>query len=369
VTVTDSAGNSGSQAYSVTVSAARALPNLDPNTHALVRMQFDGATRIAESNIADVMRRLESTRTRSPCSFEQNIQLRDVSSTKSQTIEGFEGLHNQSMSTCKRSSINVWAAGSADINDDRAALETKSLMIGADTKISPQFGAGFMIGVANDNIKLPGIAQSRTTSRSLALYGDVQVTTSTFIDWTIGYSRMMMDSQRAIENHTIEADSSRSGSVLFGSVRAGDTISLRGLNATAYLRYDHIRASLGEMTESGHSLAVKLASSGRRLHVLSSGAKFDTKVLTPYGTVTPFLRAEYKLRSTASQSQVVAYSDLPTSEQTLSFSSDGDASLSGSIGVGWNIRGLQFDLEVGSSELSTNSLEGTRARLAVSKGL
>jgi uncharacterized protein with beta-barrel porin domain len=326
------------------------------------------------------MRHLESVHTNTGCGVRQNVTVTDASphlqplpgsthpAAQSSVASDDEASRaNRGRTQCENAatSVELWASGSIDVDDENERFATRGLTVGADAKIAEGLIVGAAAGFGQDKADI-GLAGTRNqiAGRSITGYVSARPDQSIFIDALIGYSDLTMETRRSIDEGEA-LNGGRDGSAVYASLSLGTKVDVGALSLSPYLRNDHVFIKLDELLEEAASaLAVSMESESRHANVVVAGGKAEIAIPVGAGTVSPNLRLEYRNRTWSGYSQDLAYRDTPLERSMISEATGSDSQISASFGLRINFRTFDLEGEYGTSTNTLRSFDGSSLRIS-----
>ncbi|UYV16554.1 putative Ig domain-containing protein [Porphyrobacter sp. ULC335] len=356
ITVTDSTTGTaatGTISYALQITA-RPDPALDPEVRGLVQAQAQSSRRLANSQVNNFMRRLESMRgmRRSGGGFQNGVRLsspgycedsitnwtNEACRNNDQTQQGLAaadrasepvGGASNSFAGEDEKAWTVWTGGTIRFGDRDAQsgrlsqeFNSEGISIGADYQFSPSFAAGLGVGIGRDETDVgENGSRSEGTAKTIAAYGSHQLGKGIYLEWLGGYQWLDFDLRRYVTSTGALIDSSRSGQQWFATGSLGAEIETGKWVITPYSRLDLVRGKLGGYTENTGSLwDLRFLDQDIDFTSIGLGTIIAYEHRFKRGSLLPRLRAEYLYDLERNADAGVAYRDLvngPFSTVTL----------------------------------------------------
>jgi hypothetical protein len=349
---------------------SRPLLNEDPALRGLVSAQFEGAARLAEAQVSNVMRHLEGVRGGSRCGFAQDVAVNDASA-QVQPLPGSEAApiaaapaRSRGTNCVNEPALGLWASGSIDVDDEKERFKTRGVTAGVDARIADGLVVGAAVGFGQDEAQL-GQARDRSkmSARTIAAYASARPRPSIFVDAVVGYADLDLDTRRSISEDEALLGA-RAGSVFYGSLSLGTSVQAGRFSLSPYIRNDHVFIKLDELLEeAANVLAVSMEKTSGHGNVVVAGGKAELAIPVGEGLLSPHLRIEYRNRSWGGFSQDLAYSDTPLEAYRLLEARGSNGQISASFGLRLNFRTFDFQAEYGTSTNTLRSFGGGSFRI------
>ncbi|MBV9558747.1 MAG: putative Ig domain-containing protein [Pseudolabrys sp.] len=382
----DANGNIGTRAYTLT---SRPDPALDPEVQGLIASQVAAAQRFATAQIENVSQHMMNLHGHfNPCSisFGMAPQLsQPTSPLYYQPPDPYTG-PPRGLAVSKdpysgpppgwpgpppvpqpapavgcadwASSLALWTAGSFSIgsmtpNGQTASNKflTSGLTAGVDWRLTDTLIAGVAVGYGGDRSDI-GTNGTRSDSSSFSgtLYASFRPLDPFFLDASAGYGSLNFDNRRFVTGEGSLVSGTRTGSYWFGSLTASVELTNGAFKFTPYARADYTSATLNSYAEGGSS-AQLLTYDSMKVSAFSGAVGLRGSIDIPIssGTMTPFVRLEYKETSQSDYSQNLYYSDLGPGISSA-FSAPSNVRSMTTTAVGLRFRatgGMTVDLEYG----------------------
>lgn len=380
ITATDQLGFAVSQAYLVTVQAARPDPVSDAEVTGLLSAQADSARRFAQSQTQNLNARLEQLHNEGDRhSYSMAVRLGYAGNdTKDDEDRPFEDLLGKASGTeagsgfamhnfaseAKGSNqpakppvdvdlgkLAVWTGGYVNFgkrDDGKLSLDytTAGVSGGMDYRFSKSFVAGFGIGYGRDATDIGSNgSENRAHAYSGSVYASYSPAKSVYLDGLLGGSWLDLSSKRYETSSGNFANGDRSGGQVFGSITAAYEKRDDAWLISPYGRLDFSRTWLGSFTETG-SGAFLLKYGSQTVDTVSgvAGLRLEYALATEWGMLKPGARVEYVHDFEGSSQVSIGYADtagLPFAYRTDSKGSDYvtlGASLDAALNDNWNAR-------------------------------
>jgi hypothetical protein len=189
----------------------RPQPTADTNLRNVLTAQFKGATRLAETQVTNVMRHLESAHSTFDCGLHQGITMSKTAQPSTNYISGKQ--HNAqndsgdltasvvassaSEKVCNNGALfRGWATGSIDFNSDRNWFETKGLTLGIDARVTDDLIVGAAVGYGTDETEFGSHTENSLAAKSVMGYASARLKPFIIFDLLGGYSELGMDTVR-----------------------------------------------------------------------------------------------------------------------------------------------------------------------------
>ncbi len=305
-------------AFAIIEVVERENPAQNREVTALVNAQATTAQRFGESQLGNVVRRLEGThggrrestmsiglpREREILGFEEEARrsfAADVDKALGRATDPVTAAGPRRAG--ETGDVAVWVGGSLDLGRARgnaarskARFTTGGLSAGVDASIGDKVIIGSGFGFGNDKTKIGDKGtESSATSVSVFGYGSYQPGKATFFDAVLGLSKIDFESERYIEATGNLVSGQRRGQQVFGAVSAGWEHNGPKLMLSPYGRLQFVFTDLSGFVEQGddsYALAfLKQTLSDVEAAIgLRGQASYDLKV----GELLPAFRIEYR---------------------------------------------------------------------------
>ncbi|KAF1695518.1 hypothetical protein CSC65_07095 [Pseudoxanthomonas daejeonensis] len=191
------------------------------------------------------------------------------------------------------------------------SFETDGVSLGVDIDLAPAFTIGAGVGYGRDDNEIgeqgSSLAGRATSYLGYASYHPGRL----FIDGLAGYQQLTFDLRRALADGGMVAGT-RQGRQWFGSLILGADLPSGNGQLTPYARFDVASATLNAYGESGHATrALHFDAMDVDASTGNLGFRYDYRLATSWGTVTPQFRTEYQYDFTDPQVAAMRYADLP----------------------------------------------------------
>ncbi len=237
---------------------------------------------------------------------------------------------------------SAWTAGSiiiggqsytGQISQNRFTIA--GVTAGLDTRLRDNLKAGFAVSLSSDRTKINNDSASNNGhSVTGTAYASFQATQNIFIDGLIGYGRLSFSSSRLDANAGSTITGARSGSVLFGSLLASYEQRNGAFKYAPYGGLDMIAGTLDAYTESGAAdwiLSYAATSITGQGLILGLRAQYD--IATPWGTLSPTARVQFRHGLSGPVTQTLSYAADPSASYALSVTGSGQNTLATALGL------------------------------------
>ncbi len=360
-TLSNTSGASAPGVVTVKVEA-RPDPSQDPDVRGIVTAQTDAALRMAETQIGNFGRRMESLHSAGSRRFQQGITLgfgfadgglvdpwtqREIDMKRSfdfspQAMAGMaaadptKGLaHPRGLAAgggaggasgsgvAGEGQVSIWTGGSIQFGRRDARnggpkfdFTTGGLSMGADLRLNERLAVGVGGGFGQSTADVGSKGSSVEASNYFGvLYGSLQPVDGAFIDGMVGYGKLDFDTRRKVSAGVLTptdvyAVGSRSGDQLILSVSAGWDFRRGDLFLSPYARVSSITGTLDAYVERGAG-AGNLRYEEQDLSSLkiALGARGERTFKTDLGLLTPRFRVEYQRELKDSELAKLSYDD------------------------------------------------------------
>ncbi len=213
--------------------------------------------------------------------------------------------------------INVWAGGSVRVGarnpgtSNGSSFSSDGVSFGADKRLSDNLAVGVGVGYGADatDIGTDG-SNTRSDSKTIALYASYQPTENTYIDGVLGYGQIDFRNERYVAAANDFARSRRAADFFFGSLTAGYEFNATGLRFSPYGRLDLAQHRLKSATETGAGLfALTYDNQNVPSMQLTAGVRAESVHEASFGWVLPRIRVEYQHEFKGEQQATVSYAD------------------------------------------------------------
>ncbi|HEV2083091.1 MAG TPA: IPT/TIG domain-containing protein [Brevundimonas sp.] len=402
ITATDSFGNTGGAALTLTVTA-RPDPAADPDVQGLTAAEADAARRFSQSQIGNFTRRLEQIRrgggasgafnvsldgsafmslsddeaVRGPLAQAQGGQGRTAGdrfgvSGRFDDREALRGLLTAGAPDRQRldaasavptaaaqagpGGVRVWAGGAISLGERDATtrraeldIRTGGLSVGADMSVSDQLDVGLGVGFGQEDTDV-GSTGTRLEAETWVGVGYLtwRPDDRVFVDGILGYGSLSYDTRRRTPVDQSLVFGQREGEIVFAAVTGGIDHAAGPTRWSVYGRAEGMTADLEAFTETGSPLWA-LSYDDRSVQSLQGvvGVRWerDFGVGSP-NVWSPGLRFELSNEFADADAQTLRYADW-LDGPSYGFVQDGWSRTQGMVGVslgltgehGWSVRG------------------------------
>lgn len=169
---------------------------------------------------------------------------------------------------------------------------TYGMTIGLDRYFTQCFAAGFALGYAHDktDVGKKG-SESKGDAYTAALYASYSLPRGFFVDGSVGYSRLDLDSDRFTTLGSVTGE--RDGNQYFASIESGYDFRWRNLLISPYGRADASKSRLDGYAERGNAMALRIDSTDINLFSLSAGVRGEYAFEMCWGALIPSAGVEY----------------------------------------------------------------------------
>jgi uncharacterized protein YhjY with autotransporter beta-barrel domain len=296
----------------------RENPTLNRDVAGFIAAQTATASRFGDSQVSNVMRRLEGLhngRRESGLSVAFPLT-RDLVSRDEEAGRDFTAQLDRALGRghdpisageparqTTTSGVSVWAGGAIDFGNSRGAqrrskskFTTGGLSAGVDAPIGEKIVLGAGAGFGKDETKI-GDKGTKSSASSVSFfgYGSYQPGRATFVDAVLGVNKLDFDSQRYIDATGATVTGSRRGDQVFGAISAGWEHQGPRLMVSPYGRLQFVWTNLNGFTEQGDG-TYALAFLGQRASdvVGALGVRGQLRYELDEGTFLPAFRLEYR---------------------------------------------------------------------------
>nr|WP_245863727.1 IPT/TIG domain-containing protein [Caulobacter mirabilis] len=362
-TLSNASGVSAPGVVTVKVEA-RPDPSQDPDVRGIVTAQADAALRMAETQIGNFGRRMESLHSGGSRRFQQGITLgfgfadgglvdpwtqREIDMNRRFDFSpqamadiaaadptkglahprglmaggGTGGGGASGSGVAGEGQVSIWTGGSIQFGRRDAKnggpkfdFTTGGLSLGADLRLSERLAIGVGGGFGQSTADVGSRGSSVEASNYFGvLYASLQPVDGAFIDGMIGYGKLDFDTRRKVSAGVLTptdvyAVGSRSGDQLILSVSAGWDFRRGDLFISPYARVSSITGTLDAYVERGAG-AGNLRYEDQDLSSLkiALGARGERTFKTDLGLLTPRFRVEYQRELKDSELAKLSYDD------------------------------------------------------------
>lgn len=213
--------------------------------------------------------------------------------------------------------INIWAGGTVRVGarnpgtNNGSSFSSDGVSFGADQRINDKLVVGVGVGYGADATQIgTDGSNTRSESKTVAVYASYQPIENTYIDGVLGYGQIDFRNERYVAAASDFARSRRSADFFFGSLTAGYEFNATGLRLSPYGRFDVAQHRLKAATESGAGLyALTYDNQNVPSMQLSAGLRAESVHEASFGWVLPRMRIEYQHEFKGEQQATVSYAD------------------------------------------------------------
>ncbi|SFS20029.1 outer membrane autotransporter barrel domain-containing protein [Dyella sp. OK004] len=317
---------------------ARPDPSKDAEVLGILNAQVDSARRMAQGQIGNFQRRLESLHNDSRAGgFTNGITL---TSASQQNRDPMQRLRGEGDTWSRRylmqpdepaaapvgaangslpGGITVWTGGAVNFGKTQPGTSnngidftTTGLSMGADKRINDALAVGAGLGYGHDasDIGRHG-SRSTTDSYNLAFYASYHPAANLYVDGLLGYQWLSFDAKRYVTGDASLVTGQRDGTQWFGSVALGYEHRSSALLLSPYARLDVAHGRLDGYTESGVAGdTLSYQSQTVKTTTGNLGVRAQWTIKRDYGNWLPTLRAEYAHDFQGSGVAAMRYADL-----------------------------------------------------------
>jgi uncharacterized protein YhjY with autotransporter beta-barrel domain len=192
----------------------------------------------------------------------------------------------------------------ADGQGGRTKLSTQGLTVGVDYRFRPSIVIGAALGGLRGKATSFGGAEQRARGASGSLFMQWFAPGQFYANTIVNYGRNSYDLKR-FASDAARIDSNTDSKQRAFQLEGGYNYSRDNLSISPYLRYEHVRAAIGGINESGHPDAIMTTASKLRANTFALGLQADAKFSTGSGVWIPGIRVEY-LKEKQTQSDAFA---------------------------------------------------------------
>ncbi|MBB3226605.1 outer membrane autotransporter protein [Luteibacter sp. Sphag1AF] len=321
---------------------SRPDPTKDAEVMGILEAQADGTRRMAQGQISNFQRRLESLHdgaamgvfnngisfssagardTRDPMLALKNdkednnrrylVQPDDTSLARAKSGTAADGSLPGDLSIWTGGAVN-FGRSTPGTSANGTDFTTSGLSVGADKRLSNEFTVGGGVGYGHDNTDVGrNGSRSKIDSYNVALYSSYHPNGSMYADALIGYQWLQLDARRYVTETGGRVQGSRDGKQWFGSFALGYEHRADDMLVSPYGRLDIAHATLDPYTEHGDNLYA-LSYDGQTVKTTtgSLGVRLEWAAKRDYGIWLPRLRAEYQHDFQGSSDATMRYADL-----------------------------------------------------------
>ena len=359
-------GNSSNQASvsgAVAVAITRPNPANDPDVRGLVAAQANTEVQFAQTQIDNVVQRLESLHNNdSPC-FTNGIGFVNSATQASSGVSGLSSTrhpmlgdpgvvatdkapHDKAPSGCggfNAPAFVAWTAGTVDFGSANLLgspqwqanrFTTSGVTAGLDGLISADLKVGFAIGFGANytSIGTDGTS-SNANNISGTAYASYHPYSSIYLDTLAGYGAARFTTNRFSALPGVFEPGVRNGSEIYGALEMTTEQRWDNWRFAPYTRVQFIDAQLNAFVETGDptwALSYANAATPEISGVL--GFHVDYNLATDWCVLTPTLRVEYARAFDSNLTQALSYADTPGENYAFTFAELGPNTFSGTLG-------------------------------------
>lgn len=356
--LSNASGPSAPGTVDITIEA-RPDPSQDPDVRGIVAAQADAAMRMAEAQVSNFGRRMESLHTGGSRRFDDGVTLgfgfadgglidpwtqREIDQrrtfdftsqavTTAATQDPAKGLapprglmaggNGGGSGEAGEGRVSVWTGGSIQFGrrdpkngDPKFDFTTAGLSFGSDVRLSDQLAIGVGGGFGQSEADVGSKGSSvEATNYFAVVYGSLLPVDGAFIDGMVGYGKLDFDTRRKVlAGVLVPADvyavGSRSGDQLVLSVSAGWDFRRGDLFLSPYARVSSVTGTLDAYSETGAGLGnLRFDDQDLDSLKLALGLRGERMFRTDRGLLTPRFRIEYQRELKDSQMATMSYDD------------------------------------------------------------
>ncbi len=356
--------NLASTSSAVAVMITRPNPANDPDVRGLVTAQANAEVQFAQTQIENVIQRLESLHDDNTSCFTNSIGL---NSSKTEGPGGASALSatldpmphdpsvvptdrptlNNGSSGCgglNRSAFVAWTAGTINLGsanllgspqspDNR--FTTSGVTTGLDASISTDLKAGFAIGFGTNHTSVGTDGTSiGANGASGTAYASFHPSGSIYFDALSGYGATRFTSNRFSPLPGAFELGERMGSEIFGAIETTSEQRWDNWRFALHTRLQFIDAQLDAFSETGDPTWA-LSYANASMHEISGVVGLSTSYNFPtsWGALSPTFRAEYTRAFDYNLKQGLSYADTPGINYAFSVPGLGPNTFSGALGL------------------------------------
>jgi len=397
-TYSGDANNLTSTSSAVTVAITRPNPANDPDVRGLVAAQVNAEVQFAQTQIENVIQRLESLHDENTPWFTNNIGFGGSATQAPMDASAFADAQNPLQrepgvvaidkaidsnsapvkSGLRTPSFGVWTAGTVDYGSTNLLgapqlqsnrFTTSGVTAGLDGRISSDLKVGFALGFGADRTS---IGTDGTTSSgdnvSGTAYASYHPFGSFYFDSLAGYGAAQFTSSRFNPLPGIFEPGARKGSELYSALEITSEQRWNNWRFAPYMGLQFIDAELGAFTETGdRTWALSYANASMPEISSVVGLHVGYEFATSWGVLSPTLRGEYMRAFDSNAAQVLTYADTPGVGYALTVPGLGANTFSGTLGVAAHCKnGVNATLDFQMSTAgSFGKSQGLRASLNI----
>jgi uncharacterized protein YhjY with autotransporter beta-barrel domain len=353
--------NTASASSALAVSVNRPNPADDPDVRGLVTAQITSETRFAQTQVDNVVQRLETLHDDTPF-FSNNLGFGALPPQPpqgySQLVDPTDPLKREpAFVAIDKASRNgagaprmetppfaIWTAGTVDFGSTSVTgtaqapdnhYTTSGVTAGLDYRFTPDIKAGFAFGFGDDHTN---IGSNGTTSKATNIsgtgYASYHALGSIFLDGLVGYGSASFHSNRAVSETGGFETGQRPGSEIFGALVLTSEQKWDAFRFAPYTRLQFIDATLDAFTEQGDPVWA-LAYASANMHEISGvvGMRVSYDFDMGWGLLSPTLRAEYSRAFDSNLTQSLAYANTPNVDYAFGLAGIGQNTVSGNVGL------------------------------------
>jgi uncharacterized protein YhjY with autotransporter beta-barrel domain len=355
------ANNAASASSALALSVNRPNPADDPDVRGLVTAQITSETRFAQTQVDNVVQRLEALHDDTPF-FSNNLGFGALPPQPpqgySQLVDPTDPLKREpAFVAIDKASRNgagapkmetppfaIWTAGTVDFGSTSVTGTTQSpdnhyttagITAGLDYRFTPDIKAGFAFGFGDDHTDIGSNGTtSKATNISGTAYASYHALGSIFLDGLVGYGSASFHSNRAVSETGGFETGQRPGSEIYGALVLTSEQKWDAFRFAPYTRLQFIDATLDAFTEQGDPVwALSYASAN--MHEISGvvGMRVSYDFDMGWGLLSPTLRAEYSRAFDTNLTQSLAYANTPNVDYAFGLAGLGQNTVSGNVGL------------------------------------
>ena len=356
--------NQASVSGAVAVAITRPNPANDPDVRGLVAAQANAEVQFAQTQIDNVVQRLESLHNDNSSCFTNGIGFVNSATQASSGVSGLSSTpdpmrgdsvvaatdrapHDNGASGCggfNAPGFAAWTAGTINFGsanllgypqspDNR--FTTSGVTTGLDARISTDLKAGFAIGFGANHTSIGTDGTSiAADGASGTAYASFHPSGSIYFDALAGYGATQFTSNRFSALPGAFEPGARKGSQIFGALGTTSEQQWYNWRFAPYTRLQFIDAQLDAFSETGDPTWA-LFYANASMHEISGVVGFNASYNFPtsWGALSPTLRAEYTRAFDSNLKQALNYADTPGFNYAFSVPGSGPNTFSGALGL------------------------------------
>ena len=327
--------------------------------------------RVMKNNIKPVMHRLEWLRRHRNEDNLTNQNLKfNFSNEMLASLAKVIPVGNKESSTNKEKQGDwfFWSEGQISVGDieatsrsSRKEIDTSSITVGADKKVSENKMYGYALQFGRDSADIGNsTALLDTDNYSLVLYGTIPHEDGRFLDAALGLSTLKTYHLR--KKNSVNLSGKRDGKQIFGSIKLNKVYNKKNININPTAKFDFGFTELATFQENGnadaliydkHRIPKGLASLGMLVE--------NTKQFNNGNVLKPMARLEYTADFSPSTNTNVSYVSDPSTDYFLTIGNQSTHNYKAGLGfdlstiTGWSII-LNYEIDYTNGSGHTDNL-------------